>query len=475
MNLYSLLEEIGVTVNFEDCEVFNVTENIGAVTENSIFVAVKGSRNDGNGYIAAAFEKGAVCVISEYENDNERVVKTDDSRLALSVLCSAFYSHSHRKMKIVGITGTNGKTTVCGYLSHILTTAGKKCATVGTLGVKGEAHFTDTGYTTPSPEILYKELDALVSSGCEYCVMEVSSQALQQKRVDPIHFELAVFTNLGTDHLDWHKTFENYVASKARLFSMCEKALINADDVNFRMLTENSGAEIFTFSAKDRFADFSAKDIRFSEKGTTFIFFDKKNIIPVSTENIGEISVYNILSAMSAAQITGIGVDALSEAVGALPAIRGRMQRIDYQGINIFIDFAHTPQALSLVLSALKEITRGKLICVFGCGGERDKSKRPVMGSVAVKNSDLLFITNDNPRNESPSAIIGDILSGIGNKRKVTVEENREKAIATALKKAKKGDTVLIAGKGHEEYQLIGSEKYYFSDELTVKKILGLV
>ena len=474
MNLYLLLEEIGVSSFIPDCEISLVTESIENVCEGSIFVAVRGSHLDGNDFISPALERGAVCVISEMESDIERVIKTDDARLALARLCSAFYGHPHIEMKMVGITGTNGKTTVCEYLSYILNRRGIKCAAIGTLGIKDGVSSAYTGYTTPSPEILYRELRRLCDDGFSHCVMEVSSQALAQKRTDPIDFELSVFLNLGTDHLDWHGSFDEYASAKARLFSMCKTALVNADDVNASLITKNSSAQLFTFSARDRFSDFSAKDIRYRDCGTSFIFFDKKNIIPLSGTFIGEIAVYNILAALSAAELLGISPDDFPSYVKSLPRVSGRMEKTECDGKTVYVDYAHTPQALRGVLEALKSICSSRLICVFGCGGDRDKGKRPVMGSVAAKYCDLVIITNDNPRNENPGAIINDILSGIGSKRKVLVEEDRYKAIEAALKKAKRGDIVLVAGKGHEEYQLTGKEKHYFSDDKTVKKILGL-
>ncbi len=475
MNLYTLTEDLRLPCNLPDCEITGVTENIDNVKKGSIFVAVRGESFDGNDFIERAFRQGAVCVLSEEESVNPLVIKTKDARLALAELCSAFYSHPERKLKITGITGTNGKTTVLEYLTYILASSGEKCGAIGTLGVKNGEHFSDTGYTTPSPEILYKELDSFVKSGCEYCVMEVSSQALQQKRTAPINFSLAIFTNIGTDHLDRHGSFENYLSAKALLFSQSEAALINADDVNSFRISESCRGQIYTFSAKDRYSDFSAKDIRYPQNGISYIFFDKRNIIPVSSPVQGNFSVYNTLAAFSAAEILGVSPGIFPEIAKTLPLIKGRMQKITGNGINVFIDFAHTPEALQCALSALREGNGNRLFCVFGCGGDRDKSKRPVMGEIAARYSDVVIITSDNPRNEEPDDISEDILKGIKNKRNVIIENDRKRAIETALLKAVEGDTVLVAGKGHEEYQLIGDKKYTFSDEMTVKDILGLI
>lgn len=475
MNLYELLSEAGLSADLPDCEVCGVTENIDNVVKGSVFVAVAGGHCDGNEYISSALEKGAVCAVSENPSDNRQILTVSDARLALSMLCDAFYGHPHKKLKMVGVTGTNGKTTVCEYISFILSSRGKRCGVIGTLGAKSESRTTQTGYTTPSAEILYRELDGFVKDGCEYCIMEVSSQALSQKRVEPIRFSLSVFTNIGTDHLDYHKTFEDYLSAKARLIHLSDRALINADDINFCSIAENFSGEKYTYSAKDRYADFSAKDVKFSAASAGYIYFNNKDIVPVKLDSTGELAVYNSLCAFSACEILGVDCISFGILAEALPAIKGRMQKISAGGIDAIIDFAHTPQALESVLCALRQKDSGKIIVVFGCGGDRDKGKRPVMGEIAARLSDAVILTDDNPRGESSSEIINDILSGIRGKRKVIVEPDRRKAIEKAIKKAKIGDTVLVAGKGHEEYQIIGSEKQYFSDELTVRQLFGLV
>ncbi len=475
MNLYTLMKEAGISCDLADCEITGVTEHIENVTNGSIFVAVRGKSFNGNSFISQAFQKGAVCVISDESNDNPLVIKTDDARASLAMLCSAFYFHPERKLKMVGITGTNGKTTVCEYISYILGAAGKKCGVIGTLGVRNGEYFAETGYTTPSPETLYKELDGFVKSDCEYCVMEVSSQALEQKRVAPVTFQLSVFTNIGTDHLDRHGNFENYLSAKASLFSQTEKALLNADDINADIMAEKCKGTVYTFSAKDRFADFSAKDIRYGKNGFSYIFFDKKNIIPVLSDGTGEFSVYNTLAAFSAAEILGVTPSVFPEIAKNLPRVKGRMEKIEKDGVTVYIDFAHTPEALQAVLSALRADSVNRLICVFGCGGNRDKSKRPLMGEIVSRYCDTVIITSDNPRGENPREIADDIIRGIKSKKNVITENDRRCAIEIALSKAKNGDTVLVAGKGHEEYQLIGDKKYSFSDEMTVKNILGLV
>ena len=475
MNLYELFSSAGISADLPRCEVSGVTESIDNVTRGSVFVAVKGESHDGNEFTARALEKGAVCVVCENASDDPHFVTVTDARLSLSMLCDAFYGHPHRKMKMIGVTGTNGKTTVCEYIAHILTLAGKRCAVLGTLGARSCGHSSYTGYTTPSPEILYRALNGFVEDGCEYCIMEVSSQALSQKRVDPISFRLGIFINIGTDHLDYHKSFENYLGAKLRLAGLSEMILINADDLNFSTAVEAVGEGKYLFTAKDRYADFYAKDIRYNKNGSSYIFFDKKNIVPLEVNGAGELFVCNSLCAFAAAQLLLDDCSIFPDAAKSLPSVRGRMQKISCGNKDVIIDFAHTPQALEAVLGDLRRSVQGRIITVFGCGGERDRGKRPLMGAAATAMSDAVIITDDNPRGEASSEIIGDILSGIARKRNVSVEPDRQKAIEKAIKKAKAGDTVLIAGKGHEEYQLTGSCKQYFSDELTVKRIFGLV
>lgn len=474
LNLDSLLEELGNRKFGENIEVTSVTEKAENVKAGSLFVAVRGNDYDGNDFIGEAFEKGACAVISDSEEERGNVIKVSDARLALSFLCSAFYSHPQDEMKIIGITGTDGKTTTAEYLRYILEYAGKKCAVIGTLGVGGDGNYRDTGYTTPCAEELFYELRRLCDEGYEYCILEVSSQALAQKRVAPIAFELGIVTNIGSDHLDYHGSVEKYAAEKAKLFRQSKKALINIDDAYSFMFEAASEGKAYLYSAKDRFADYMAKNIRFTDSGISYIILNSSNVARVKADTVAEFSVYNTLAAIAAADILGVPPSVSCKAAECLPAVKGRLEKIGGNGFDVYIDFAHTPEALGAVLRSLKRICSGRLCCVFGCGGDRDKCKRGEMGAVAENYADTLILTSDNPRGENAEDIISDILNGINNKNIVFIQPDREKAITLAMNKASVGDIVLIAGKGHEQYQIIGKEKKFFSDEFTVKRILGV-
>lgn len=473
MNLEFLLGEVGLRGSFGEAVVSSVTENVEKVEKGSVFVAVRGDKADGNSFIEEAFERGAAVVITDKDILRENVIRVSDARLMLSFLCSSFYSHPQCRMTMVGITGTNGKTTTAEYLRHIISRSGIKCAVMGTLGCRTDGYSSETGYTTPSPEVLFRELKKLADMGTKLCIMEVSSQALAQRRVDPIEFSLGIFTNIGTDHTDYHGSVENYVNAKIKLASLSDRVLINADDSYADHFAVASQKKAVFYSAKDRFADYMAKNIRFSDNNVSYIILKNGGFERFQFVGAGEIAVYNTLAAASAADILGFDFSLSREAFSDNIEIKGRLQRISSADKNVYIDFAHTPEALEAVLKALRAGTKGRLICVFGCGGDRDRTKREKMGLVASRFSDEVIITSDNPRTEKPEQIFSDILKGINIKKNVVTVEDRKNAIILALDRCSAGDTVLIAGKGHEEYQLVNGEKKHFSDEFTVKEYLG--
>lgn len=475
MNLAILLNAIGVTDVFPDSEVSSVTENIQRVIPGSIYVAIKGKNNDGNDSIERAFNSGACLVISEEDYGDSRVVKIKNAREALSQLCSCFYGYPQRKLKMIGVTGTNGKTTVSEYIAYLLNSSGRKCAVLGTLGSKTETLCVETGYTTPAPEILFRELRRFADEGCEYCVAEVSSQALSQQRVSSIRFTLGVFTNIGRDHLDYHGDFERYIRSKAKLFSLCDRILLNMDDEFCSCMIPEDNDKVFFYSVTNTFADFNAKNIVYNENHINYYFISRDGIEKIACKGLGNITVYNTLAAASAVNMLGLTLSEISSCMSQLPELKGRMQRIMHNGISVYIDFAHTPQAMMAVLIELSSLKKKRVITVFGCGGNRDRSKRREMGRIADVFSDTIIITSDNPRNEEPADIMKDIVKGIRNKKKVVSIADRYEAVKYALTSAKEGDIVLVAGKGHEQYQEIAGSKVFFSDEMTVKNIFGIV
>ena len=475
MTLHSLLKEIGIECDFSDCEVTAVTDRIENVHSGSVFVCIHGKNYDGHLFAEEALQKGAAAIICERLVAEGSCILVRNTRVAFSFLCSAFFKHPEDKLKIIGITGTNGKTTTAYYLRHFLECAGHKCGVIGTLGCDHDASCLLTGYTTPSCDILFEALYKMVQEKCEYCIIEVSSQALAQNRVDALTFELGIVTNIGSEHLDYHGNIERYVRDKCRLVTLSKKMLLNSDDAYVdTFLGECSSKKCLTYSAKANFSDFMAKNIRVNFSGISYILLSQHGIADVSCAAFGEFSVYNSLAAAAGAEICGVRLSDIEKNSPLLPAIKGRFQIIKSERCNVCIDFAHTPQALMSVLQTLRRIFAGKIITVFGCGGNRDKSKRPEMGAVAAQLSDCVIITSDNPRNENEQDIMEDILSGI-NKRSANVfcEADRKKAIELAVNKASAEDVVLIAGKGHEEYQIKGENCVFFSDENCVRNILN--
>ncbi len=474
MTLHSLLKEIGIECDFSDCEVTSVTDRIENVHSGSVFVCIHGRNYDGHLFGEDALKKGAAAIICERPVTEERYIVLRNTRITYSFLCSAFFEHPEDKLKIIGITGTNGKTTTAYYLRHFLESAGHKCAVLGTLGCDCNENCLTTGYTTPSCDILFESLQNMVKDKCEYCIMEVSSQALAQNRVDALTFELGIVTNIGSEHLDYHGNIERYVRDKCRIVTLSKTMLLNNDDAyvdNF--LSVCNSKKCLMYSAKANFSDFMAKNIRITSSGISYILLAPKGIANISCSAFGEFSVYNSLAAAAGAVLCDVELANIEKSSECLPAIKGRFQIIKTERCNVCIDFAHTPQALMNVLQTLRKIFTGKIITVFGCGGNRDKSKRPEMGAVASLLSDCVIITSDNPRDENEQDIINDILSGI-KKRSANVfcEKNREKAIELAVNKAKAEDVILIAGKGHEEYQIKGDKQFFFSDEKCVRNIL---
>lgn len=474
MTLHSLLREIGVVCDIPDCEVTSVTDRIDNVHAGSLFVCIHGRNYDGHLFGEEALKKGAAAIICEKAVAEEKCIVLRNTRIAFSFLCSAFFEHPEDKLKIIGITGTNGKTTTAYYLRHFLEGAGYKCGVIGTLGCEHNENHLLTGYTTPACDILFEMLYDMVQDKCEYCIMEVSSQALAQNRVDALTFELGIVTNIGSEHLDYHGNIECYVRDKCRLVTLSKKMLLNNDDAYVdSFLSVCNEKKCLMYSAKVSFSDFMAKNIRMNSSGISYILLTPDGIANISCEAFGEFSVYNSLAAVSGAMLCGVKLADIEKNSPLLPAIKGRFQIIKSERCNVCIDFAHTPQALMNVLQTLRGIFAGKIITVFGCGGNRDKAKRPEMGAVAVQLSDCVIITSDNPRDENEQDIIDDILSGIRKRSSnVFCEKNREKAIELAVNKAEPKDVILIAGKGHEEYQIKGDKQIFFSDEKCVRNIL---
>lgn len=476
MKLSFLLGKIGI-VPEKDCEnITLITSSPDMVEKDCVFVCISGSRADGHEYARMALENGAAAAVGERELALPGYYRTDDSRAALSLLCSAFYGSPGEKLRLIGITGTNGKTTTAEYVRYIFENTGHKCGLIGTLGCVEDGEYRRTGFTTPEGAELYGTLARMVKNGCEFCVSEVSSQALAQKRVDALKFETGVFTNLGGDHLDYHKTPDAYMRAKCRLAELSRNVLINTDDAYAAAFAAAyTGNRVKYYSARNGLADFMANNIKYENGRVSYVLFCSSGVARVSFDGIGEFSVYNSLAAAAVCINAGVPFSEVVRCMSSLPQIPGRAQLFNAgNGVRVCVDFAHTPDALSSILLAIRSITEGGIITVFGCGGDRDASKRPLMGKIAANMSKSVIITSDNPRSEEPSAIIEEIRAGIKRKADIFTEPDRCKAIRLAVNKAQPGDTVLVAGKGHEDVQLLKDGKMHFSDIEFVKSIIGI-
>lgn len=472
-----VLSELGISADVvADAEITLVTEESDSVVPGSIFVCVNGKNYNGHLKAFEAAAKGASLVVGEEDLNMPGYVRVPDARKAVCALSRAFFGRPDRRLKLIGITGTNGKTTTAEYIRHIMMFAGKKCGVIGTLGWACGDGRVPSERTTPDSFTFFSELKKTADSGCEVCAAEVSSQALDQCRVDCAEFDLAVLTNIGHDHLDYHKTVRDYADAKKKLFSIARAGLVNADDAYRDEFTAVAGKGCRLYGAGANLADYSARNIKPDGRGgTSFILFDGSRLERVTVSAPGKIGVYNSLCAASACMMSGIDIGTAAAALCRLPSVNGRSEMImSPEGIRVCVDFAHTPEAMGAVLSALRESTGGKIITVFGCGGDRDATKRPVMGRTAASMSDSVILTSDNPRSEEPEKIISDIAAGIKNKTFLFKEPDRRRAIELALKKASCGDTVLIAGKGHETTQTANGISVHFSDAEAVKDILHI-
>ena len=482
MKLKDLLKGIKHSVLKGDIniDISSVEYDSRKVATGSLFVAIKGYETDGHLYIQNAIEAGARAIILEEETavkfgDEIVIIKVDNSRKSLGFISSNFFGNPGGKLKIIGVTGTNGKTSITYFLKSILKEAGYKVGIIGTIENQIEDIVYESAVTTPESRDIQELLSKMVEVGCEYCVMEASSHALYLERVAAIPFKTAIFTNLTQDHLDFHKDFTEYLNAKKILFTYIGDegfSILNADDKTYEEISNMAGGKVVSYSIY-RDSDYKATNINLDINGTSFnlIKNGKSNII--SLKMIGEFSIYNSLAAIAAAHELGIEFSIIQEGLRKV-SVNGRFQLIESsKDFAVVVDYAHTPDGLYNVLSTAKKITSGKVICVFGCGGDRDKKKRPIMGKVAGEISDYLIITSDNPRTEDPVKIIDMVEMGVKETPAKYIKiTNRKEAIAYAIEKAESGDIVIIAGKGHEDYQIIGKTKYPFSDFEIAKKIL---
>jgi UDP-N-acetylmuramoyl-L-alanyl-D-glutamate--2,6-diaminopimelate ligase len=449
------------------------------VKESSLFVAQKGTKVDGHNYIEQAIDKGAVCIVVEQlpEKLQEKItylqVKSTPHTLAL--LSCNFYDNPSKRLKLIGITGTNGKTTTATLLYQLFTNFGFKTGLLSTIENKIGRLTVASTHTTPDAIQINQLLAQMVSEGCEYCFMEVSSHAIVQERITGLYFAIGVFTNITHDHLDYHKTFKEYLAAKKLFFDNLSKtalALVNIDDPNGKIILQNVHAQSKTYSLQTVHCDFKAKINENTLDGIN-LTVDNENIW---FRLVGKFNAYNLLSIYATASLLGIDKEEILKKMSMLKSAEGRFSIFRNHDIIVIVDYAHTPDALLNVLNTIREITNGDQIIttIIGCGGDRDKTKRPEMAKIACQLSDKVIFSSDNPRNEDPASIIDDMMKGVQNDDNVFVIIDRKQAIKIAIMTAKKGEIILIAGKGHEKYQEINGVKYNFDDIEITKKYLKI-
>lgn len=476
MKLSEILKGIDTKGTFDDVEVSDVTQDSRLVKKGSLFVCIKGAAFDGHTVAAQMIEKGAAAVVVERDLGIKQQIIVENSRAVYSPICANFFSNPAKKLKLIGLTGTNGKTTTTFLIKQILENVGKKVGLIGTVQNMVGDEIYPAKYTTPDPYELQKLFSLMVDAGCEYCVMEVSSQALAQGRVNGLRFALGAFTNLTQDHLDYHKTWENYFNAKRILFENCDIAVTNADDKNGLKIVDGLKFDnLITYAVDTNDATYTAKNVRFKPSGVEYELVGGDLIGRCRCPIPGRFSVYNSLCASACALALGIEFDDVLSAVAASHGVKGRIEVVPSgRDFTIIIDYAHSPDGLENIITSLKEIAKGRVVTLFGCGGDRDKTKRPKMGKIAAELSDYCVVTSDNPRSENPSAIIDDILEGMKNiNTPYKVIENRRQAIAYAIENAKKDDIILLAGKGHETYQILPTGTIHFDEREVVADVLA--
>lgn len=457
-----------------DIEIKGITCNSKEVKPGFAFVCLKGAKSDGHKFAPDAEKAGAAVIFSESDLELENQIVVKDTHECYFNLCAKWFGDPAKELKLIGVTGTNGKTSVTYMLKSIFEKAGYKTGLIGTIQNMIGEDVIETHNTTPDAFTLNKLFREMADSGCKYVVMEVSSHALDQKRICNVMFDIAVFTNLTQDHLDYHITMDNYLLAKKKLFKMCKKAVLNSDDPYFEKLKEGLDCKIITYSASNN-SDYSAKGINYHPVGVEYELVEKGLIKHISVNTGGRFSVYNSLCAAVSAIESGIDIETVVTALKELKGVKGRAEVVETgRDFTVIIDYAHTPDGLKNILSTFKECKKGRLVAVFGCGGDRDKTKRPIMGNVAVHYADYVIVTSDNPRSENPASIINDILEGIkGIPTPVKVIENRTEAIKFAISNARKDDIIVLAGKGHETYQILNTGTIHLDEREVVKEALS--
>lgn len=463
----------------EDVEVLHIVSDSRKVKPGSLFIAIPGYTNDGHAFVSAAVAAGAVAVLAERLTPNIAVpqVVVPDVRLASAMVADQFYGHPSSRLRVIGITGTNGKTTVTHLVESILAFAGHRPGLLGTVGKRIGGVTVEAQNTTPDSADLQTVLAEMVNAGCTHCVMEVSSHALELKRDAGTRYRIAAFTNLTQDHLDFHGTMQNYLAAKGKLFSRLGNAygvaredmqytVVNSDDEAAAYLLNQTVCEGLTYGIEDESADVRATHLSLGPNGAQFHLVTPLGACDVSMQLTGRFNIYNALCAIAIGCIEQIPLLTMVGALGQVRGVPGRLEPVRAgQPFTVFVDYAHTPDSLLNALMTVREFARGRVVTVVGCGGDRDKTKRPLMAQIALMHSDLAIFTSDNPRTENPEQILDDMEAGVARSSDTYLRiTDRNLAIGEAIACAAAEDVILIAGKGHEDYQIIGTTKMHFDD-----------
>lgn len=476
MKLNALLDEIKVKkiIGNLDVDIKGISCDSKTVSDEFLFICLNGNNFDGHKFVRQAKDYGAIAILSEREVETSLIqIIVDDTREAMSIISSNFYGNPSRKMKMIGVTGTNGKTTTVNLIKTVLDKAGINCGVIGTLGAYYNDKKVESSLTTPDPIMLHKILNEMYLGGVKAVVMEVSAHALDLKKVHGITYEIGIFTNLTQDHLDYFSTMEEYKNAKLKLFDKkCKYLISNSDDETGRKIA-NDYAGVITYGI-DNPADVFAMEVKIEDGKTKCLLNIFDAVYEFETSLIGEFNIRNILATMTATALMGVKTDLIVETLSKVKGVSGRLEKVYDKDFSVYIDYAHTPDGLSSVLGAIRKACKGRLICLFGCGGNRDTKKREIMGEISGKLADFTIITSDNPRFEEPMEIISMIEKGVlKHTKNFVIVEDRKKATEYALKIAKLGDIILIAGKGAENYQEILGIKHPYNDKDTVSEILG--
>ncbi len=458
-----------------DLEVSQLSTNSWDCPPGTLFIGMPGTRVDGGNFWPSAIAAGAIAAIVSPQakqpepNEPACVIPVVNIQRACGDLASTFHNYPGKKLPLVGVTGTNGKTTTTHLIEYLVQAAGQAPALFGTLYSRWPGHEAIATHTTPFAVTLQGQLAAALQAGAAVGVMEVSSHSLAQERTWGCEFQVAVFTNLTQDHLDYHKDLDDYFAAKSLLFNdtyLNGQAIINGDDPYGQRLLEKLGTPAWSYRTQGT-ADLWASDLHYRADGVSGVIHTPAGTAPFNSPLVGQFNVANLLAAIGVGLYLGLGLEAMLAALPEFPGVPGRMQQVKIgpdQDISVIVDYAHTPDSLANLLQAARPFIPGQMICVFGCGGDRDRTKRPQMGKIAADLADQVVVTSDNPRTENPQQILADILVGIPHGVTPVVEVDRHQAILTAILAAKPGDGVVIAGKGHEDYQILGTEKVHFDD-----------